>query len=122
MLTCCPLIVATAVPLTRLLMNGALGFLKICWMGPENWLAGCVQLWFSMAITKTVLIERSSSAAAAVTIKAAVRPPKSIGYFIWYPRAIRNEGDVQAARCHIRRGHTSDGGTIGWLCNRNDTA
>src|SRR5215468_8854016 len=76
----------TAVPLTRLLMNGALGFWKICWMGPENWLAGCVQLWFSMAITKTVLIERPSSAAAAVTVKAAVKQPKSIGYFICYPR------------------------------------
>src|SRR5215467_10112385 len=46
----------TAVPLTRLLMYGALGFWKICWMGPVNWLAGCVQLWFSMAMTKTLLI------------------------------------------------------------------
>jgi hypothetical protein len=82
---------ATAIPLTRLLMNGALGFWKICWMGPENWFAGCVQLWFSMAITKTVLIERPSSAAAAVTVKAAVRQPKSIEYFIWYPRAIRTK-------------------------------
>src|ERR1700730_12186102 len=64
MLTFCPLIVSTAVPLTRLLMNGAAGFWKTCCIGPENWLAGCVQLWFSMAITKTVLIERSSSARA----------------------------------------------------------
>src|ERR1700720_1991340 len=63
MLTWRPLIVATAVPSTRPLMKGALGFWKICWMGPENWLAGCVQLWFSMAVTKTVLIERSSARA-----------------------------------------------------------
>lgn len=44
MLTWWPLMVASAVPLTKLLMKGALGFWKICWMGPENWLAGCVQL------------------------------------------------------------------------------
>jgi hypothetical protein len=24
--------------------------------------------------------------------------------------------------CDINHGHTPDGGTIGWLCNRNDTA
>src|SRR6516165_6230781 len=52
---------ATAVPFTRLLMNGALEFCKICWIGPLNWLAGCVQLWFSIAITITFL---SSSALA----------------------------------------------------------
>src|SRR5262245_5000207 len=45
-------------------MNGALGFWKICWMGPENGLAGCVQVWFSMAITKTFLIGPPSSARA----------------------------------------------------------
>src|SRR5215468_3632430 len=110
MLNWCPLIVATAVPLTRLLMNGAFEFWKICWMGPENWLAGCVQLWFSMAITKTVLIERSSSAPAAVTVKAAVRQPKSIAYFIWYPRVVGNTRSVRAAwlsyppRTHLRQG------------------
>jgi len=27
---------ANAVPLTRLLMNGALGFWKICWIEPAN--------------------------------------------------------------------------------------
>src|SRR5215471_19811931 len=56
MLTGWPLIIAVAVPFTKLLMNGAFGFWKICWIEPENWFAGCVQLWFSMAITKTVLI------------------------------------------------------------------
>src|SRR5262244_891293 len=114
MLTGIPLIVVTAVPLTRLLMKGALGFWKICWIGPENWLAGCVQLWFSMAITKTVLTERPSSAAAAVTVKAAVRQPKSIEYFIWGPPGYlkeRKERNVQAAwqsyppRTHLRQGH-----------------
>jgi hypothetical protein len=41
------------VPLTRLLMNGACGFMKI---GRGDVVAaGCVQLWFSIAITKTVL-------------------------------------------------------------------
>jgi hypothetical protein len=39
-----PLTVAMAVPFTRLLMNGALGFWKIGW--GEVSLAGCVQLWF----------------------------------------------------------------------------
>jgi hypothetical protein len=38
-------------PETRLLMNGAAGFMKICW-GDEAGL-GCVQLWFSIAITNT---------------------------------------------------------------------
>src|ERR1700746_1560517 len=69
MLTFLPLIVATAVPFTRLLMNGALGFWKICWMGPENWLAGWVQLWFSMAITKTVLILSPSLLSSARAVK-----------------------------------------------------
>jgi hypothetical protein len=40
-------------------------------MGPENWLAGCVQLWFSMAITKTVLIEGPSSG-----VSLAANPPQ----------------------------------------------
>src|SRR6516162_7707109 len=106
MLTCCPLILATLVPLTRLLMYGALGFWKICWMGAENWLAGCVQLWFSMAITKTVLIERGSSpppsAAAAGTTKAAVKQPKSIAYFIWYPRRLLEQRKRQG--CQRGRG------------------
>src|SRR5215469_6634278 len=95
-------------------MYGALGFWKICWMEPENWLAGCVQLWFSMAITKTVWIERVSSpppsAAAAVTTKAAVKQPKSIAYFIWYPGDYWNKGNVKAEwssyppRTHFRHG------------------
>src|SRR5215468_6354871 len=42
-------------------------------MGPENWLVGCVQLWFSMAITKTVLIEGPSSARAFPWIERASR-------------------------------------------------
>ena len=44
-----------------LLMNGAFVLLKI-WCGAEVSEAGCVQLWFSIAITKTELI-RSSPAA-----------------------------------------------------------
>src|SRR5215471_14292043 len=76
MLTGIPLIVVTAVPLTRLLMKGALGFWKIGWIGPENWLAGCVQLWFSMAITKTVLTERPSSARAFHWIERVSRASK----------------------------------------------
>src|SRR6516162_7935953 len=42
-------------------------------MGPENWLVGCVQLWFSIAITKTVLIGGPSSARAFSWIERASR-------------------------------------------------
>ena len=56
-------------------------------------------------------------AAAAVIAKAAVRQPKSIGYCIWYPLVIRK----RAATVHIQHGNTSDRGTIGWLCDGNDT-
>src|SRR5882672_1138173 len=112
MLTGRPLIVATAVPLTKPLMNGAAGFWKICCWPPVNWLAGCVQFSFSRAITKTVLIEcplllfeRPSFAAAAVIATAAVRQPKSIGYFIWYPLAIRKSRNCpHPARKHLRQG------------------
>src|SRR5215470_10332875 len=110
MLTGRPLTVAKAVPFTRLLMNGAAGFLKIGW--GEVWLAGCVQLWFSRAITKTFLILPPSSAAAAVTAKAAVKQPKSIEYFICHsPVVIRNGKNVLAPRpshpprTHLRQGH-----------------
>lgn len=40
---------------TMLLMNGAFALSKI-WCGAEESEAGCVQLWFSIAITNTVLI------------------------------------------------------------------
>src|SRR3954464_4357591 len=40
---------------TILLRNGAFVLLKI-WCGAERSEAGCVQLWFSIAITNTVLI------------------------------------------------------------------
>src|SRR5262249_45993888 len=89
MLTWRPLIVATPVPLTRLLMNGAAGFWKICCWPPVNWLAGCVQFWFSKAITKTVLIRPPSSARAGDWIERGRRAnkpsvPKRLTYNINY--------------------------------------
>src|SRR5215813_12400513 len=122
MLTWRPLIVATAVPLTRLLMNGAAGFWKICCWPPENWLVGCVQFSFSSAITNTVLIEpalRPSSAAAPVTMTAAVRHPKSIGYFILYPLSCPRERHAVCATVTSKDGINR--GTIGRLCNKNKT-
>src|SRR5262249_23613669 len=122
MLTWRPLIMATAVPLTKLLMNGAAGFWKICCWPPLNWLDGCVQFSFSRAITKTVLIECPlfecpSFAAAVVIAKAAVRQPKSIGYFIWSPGLSKERSTLR--NCQIQHGNTLDRGTLGWLCNRN---
>src|SRR5215475_2853705 len=46
-------------PSTRLLMNGAYGFRKICC--GDVWVAGCVQLWFSIAITNTVFTRPAPS-------------------------------------------------------------
>src|SRR5438105_13313590 len=46
---------------TMLLINGAFVLLKIC-LGAERSETGCVQLWFSIAITKTVLIESAFAA------------------------------------------------------------
>src|SRR5215475_6154022 len=77
-----------------------------------------------MAITKTVLIGPPLSAAVAVTIKAAVRQPKSIEYFMCYsPVVIRNGKKTSWLRGRrIHRGHTPQtGGTIGWFCNRKIT-
>ena len=49
-----------------------------------------------------------SSAAATVTVRAAVRHPKIIGYFICYPPSCRKEEkrDMQSPRCLIQHGNT----------------
>src|SRR5262249_933963 len=76
-----------------------------------------------MAITKTVLTEGPSAAAAAVLVKAAAWQPRSMEYFIWEAGASRDKRNVQGCAAVISTADTtSDGGTIGWLCNRNDTA
>src|SRR5436190_22703760 len=51
---------------TMLLMKGAFALLKIC-CGAEVSEVGCVQLWFSIAITNTVLIGSAVAAAPQTT-------------------------------------------------------
>jgi hypothetical protein len=64
-------------PSTRLLMNGADGFRKTCC--GDVCAAGCVQLWFSIAITNTVFTRPAPSIterfwASAVTPLQASTP------------------------------------------------
>ena len=63
-------------------MNGAAGFWKICW--GEVWLAGCVQLWFSRAITNTVLIPSAWAFAWSDSVIRANKPsvPKRVTFDI----------------------------------------
>src|SRR4051794_28349623 len=55
-------------------MNGAAGFRKICWIEPVNWFAGCVQLWFSIAITNTVLTCCARALALPMVVRSANAP------------------------------------------------
>src|SRR5262245_60573303 len=64
-------------PSTRLLMNGAYGFRKICC--GDVCVAGCVQLWFSIAITNTVFTRPAPSTAERFWACAGATPGQQPG-------------------------------------------